>query len=119
MSGQTNIGNKPTIKVYYNQNAIDKEAFEPLLHGIEEEGIPYAISGMEEDDIFNLSHEASKDSKLGVGLGINSDKIALHYEKLDRLSPLFKIELQNKNQTLRDLGANATRLVKRIPFKKI
>lgn len=119
MSGQTNIGNKPTIKIYYNHNVIAQEAFEQLLYGIEEEGIPYAISGIDEDDIFNLSHEASMDSKLGVGLGISSHEIALHYEKLDRLSPLFKIKLKNKDQTLKDLGANAARLVKRMPFKKI
>ncbi|MBU5437533.1 glycerol dehydratase reactivase beta/small subunit family protein [Tissierella sp. MSJ-40] len=119
MGVQVNLEIKPTIKVYYEKDSINKDEFKFLLYGIEEEGIPYEVHSMNIDDVTTLSYNASKDSRLGVGLGINKEEIALHYERLDKLSPLFRIKLQSDSHLLRSLGANAARLVKRMSFKKI
>ncbi len=110
---------KPTIKVYYQENKVSEKEFSFLLYGIEEEGIPYEIHSVNQENIIDISHNASKDSKLGVGLGVNNMEAILHYEKLDKLSPIFRVSLSNNQQALRALGANAARLVKRMPFKNM
>lgn len=119
MNPQIIVDGKPNVKVYYEENVVSEKDFKYLLYGMEEEGIPYEIKAVSRADILTLSHNASKDSRLGVGLGVNSEEIVLHYEKLNLSSPLFRVKLHNNSQVLRDLGANAARLVKRIPFKKI
>lgn len=119
MSSQTSMDTRPTVKVYYQKDMVAEEEFKYLLYGMEEEGIPYEICAVDEENIFILGHNASKDSRLGVGLGVSKGEAILHYEKLDKGSPLFRVNLHNNSGVLRDLGANAARLVKRIPFKKI
>ncbi|NLY45116.1 MAG: glycerol dehydratase [Tissierella sp.] len=119
MKGPLAVEQKPTIKVYYQENRVSKKEFCFLLYGMEEEGIPYEIHPVNEQNVLDISHSAAKDSKLGVGFGINSMEVVLHYEKLDRLSPIFRVDLQSNQQLLRALGANAARLVKRMPFKNM
>nr|WP_312577230.1 glycerol dehydratase reactivase beta/small subunit family protein [Sedimentibacter sp.] len=115
---QQSVSIKPVINIYYDSR-ISKSDFISLLHGVEEEGIPYELVSENETDAVNLSYAACCSSKLGVGLGVSKDEIALHYEKLDKSSPLYKINISSKKNIVRALGANAARLVKRIPFKDI
>jgi hypothetical protein len=116
----TNSGpnNRPTIKVYYDCDHLSVSDFTGVLLGIEEEGIPYDIQEVHESSVIELAHKASLDSRLGVGVGISKEGIVLHYEKLDKAAPLFKIKLYQK-ELFRSIGANAARLVKKMPFKPL
>ena len=101
---------KPEIKVYYNKNSVNKSIVTQVLLGIEEEGLPYSLE--------EKNNKAAEVSHLGVGIGIG-DSIVLHYIKLKENAPLFSVCLQDDENTLRAIGANAARLVKRMPFKDI
>lgn len=118
MMNMQDINIRPAINIYYD-GQMNKRDFEAILHGIEEEGIPYELKPGEPKDILKLSHEASLASKLGVGVGISGNEAVLHFEKLDELSPLFRMSIKDGKAALRALGANAARLVKRMPFKEI
>ena len=110
--------NKPSIYIYYSPEIKDLSTFNDVLFGIEEEGIPYALKKKKESDSFELSYKAAQDSRLAVGIGIHSSgKITLTFNKLKRRKPLFVTNLNSGESTLRNLGANAGRLVKGIAFK--
>lgn len=109
---------KPSILIYYSNKINDLIKFDELLWGIEEEGIPYDIKAIEEDDFIKLAYLASQKSKLSVGLGIDSfDNISLTYNKLSCKEYLYKMTLKDSDEKLRNMGANSARLVKKIPFK--
>ena len=116
----TNKGseNRPTIKVYYDCDSLTVSDFINVLLGIEEEGIPYDVQEVHDSDVLELAHKASLDSRLGVGVGISKEGIVLQYEKLDKAAPLFRIKLY-KRELFRSIGANAARLVKKMPFKPL
>jgi len=109
---------KPTIKVYYDCDALSVSDFIGVLLGIEEEGIPYEVQEVHESDVLELAYNASLDSRLGVGVGISKQGIVLQYEKLEKAAPLFRIKLYKK-ELFRSIGANAARLVKKMPFKPL
>ena len=96
----TVIDNRPSVKVFYDCDHLSEADFVSVLLGIEEEGIPYA----------------SLNSRLGVGVGISKEGVVLQHEKLDKAAPLFKIKLY-QTELFRKIGANAARLVKKMPFK--
>ncbi|HWQ29923.1 MAG TPA: glycerol dehydratase reactivase beta/small subunit family protein [Negativicutes bacterium] len=109
---------KPVINVYYNQQIKNIEHFQQLLYGMEEEGIPYHMESRETGTAPELGYDAASGSNLDVGIGIGGDEIlVLHYTKLKREEPLFKISPPYGASILRALGTNAARLVKGIPFK--
>lgn len=109
----------PTIRIYHSSKLEDLTVFDEILWGIEEEGIPFEVTG--KDDCLSseeLSHVASQDSKLAVGIGIDSEgKVTLTLNKLKKDEPLFTSSLNEDAKVLRALGANAGRLVKGIAFK--
>ncbi|NFN76975.1 glycerol dehydratase [Clostridium botulinum] len=109
----------PTICLYHSSNLEDLTKFNEILWGLEEEGIPCNISSKEDSlSSEELSHMASQDSKLAVGIGIDkSGKITLNLNKLKKYEPLFTVSLNDEDKVLRALGANAGRLVKGIAFK--
>jgi hypothetical protein len=110
--------NKPTIKIYYDSRIGDITFFHELLLGIEEEGIPYEIKGMDGESSMVYSFKAAEESRLDVGLGIGHDGyVTLHHVKLKRDRPLFRINANIQHTSLRLLGSNAARLVKGVPFK--
>lgn len=110
---------KPQIKVYYNENIQDVEYIKEILLGIEEEGTPYQLEAKNAGSAIQIGHEASFESTLGVGIGIDKNEIVLHYNKLKENSPIFRIKFTSKDEQKRSLGANAARLVTRMPFKEI
>ena len=110
---------KPSIKIYYDKDKIEIEDFYQLLLGIEEEGIPYEVLECEENDAIKLGYSASLDSIIGVGVGVSKENIVLHYNRLQEDCPVYTIKTKNSKETLRALGANAARLVIRMPFKEI
>ena len=112
------VSEKPSVKVYYDSASLSVTDILNVLLGIEEEGIPYDVQPREGEDLLDLAHHASIDSRIGVGIGISKEGIALQYEKLDRSAPLFKIRLYQKD-LYRKIGSNAARLVKKMPFKSL
>lgn len=108
----------PCIYLYHSNILEDKSRFNEILWGIEEEGIPYEVEALDCNISEELSHLASMKSKLAVGIGIDSEgKITVTFNKLHKDKPLFTAYLDDSLDVLRDLGANAGRLVKGIAFK--
>lgn len=121
MDGRMGAMAKPAIKIFYRQTDQKQPEFLQLLYGIEEEGIPFELWEHKEGNETELSYLACQESRLGVGLGVSGGRAALHYEKLDREKPLFRIQLTGAGALIRAraLGANAARLVKQMPLKTI
>jgi hypothetical protein len=116
----TNKGqeSRPSIKVYFDGDSLTVSDFMSVLLGIEEEGIPYDVQEVHDSDVLELAYRASLDSRLGVGVGISKEGIVLQYEKLDKAAPLFRIKFYQR-ELFRSIGANAARLVKKMPFKAL
>ena len=112
------VSEKPSVKVYYDSSSLSVSDFFNVLLGIEEEGIPYDVQPREGQDLLELAHNASVDSRIGVGIGISKEGIVLQHEKLDKSAPLFKIRLYQKD-LYRKIGSNAARLVKKMPLKAL
>ena len=91
---------------------------EPLLNGIEEEQIPILLKTITVDDVVSRAYQAALASRLSVGIAYDGDRYVVHYKNLPEQHPLFDIRLEDNAQQ-RVLGANAARLVKGIPFKKL
>ena len=115
-SSNATYKDRPSVKVYYDANAVQPEKLKPILLGIEEEGIPYDIAGISESDVYEIGFKACNDSRLGIGIGVSDKKIILHFEKLKKKRPIFEIGTFER-ENYRILGANAARLVKKMPFK--
>lgn len=106
-----------TIKIYAYKGHGKEETLRQLEHGIEEEAVPYELILSDEPDAGKLAWQACNASHLEVGLGINGQTIALHYAKLDLSKPLFVLSARAPYDQIRAIGANAARLVKKLPFK--
>lgn len=109
---------KPEIKVYYKKGAVPKDVISSVLLGIEEEGLPFTLEEKEYSTAIELAYKAAEASHLGVGIGI-SEEVVLQFIKLKENEPIFKISSNTDEQLLRNIGANAARLVKRMPFKDV
>lgn len=110
---------KPEIKVLHGKNITYQRIVDEVLHGIEEEGIPFSIEEMEESNPVELAFRGAELSHLGVGIGITEKEVVLHYIKLKENQPIFRIPAYSDEATLRAIGSNAARLVKRMPFKNL
>ena len=108
--------NPVAINIYYNKNlAIDKR-IKTILCGIEDEEIPFILIPDDGDDVKVLGDKAAKSSKLGVGIGISSNRVTLYQEKLSIEKPLFECSLNSSDYILRAIGTNGARLIKGNPF---
>ena len=110
---------RPTIKVFVKPDHGRQETLRQLVFGIEEEGIPYEIFEEDFEDAVSLAWEASQQSRLSVGLGLDRDTLVLQFSKLKENEPLFRISARSPEWDVRALGANAARLVKKLPFKQL
>lgn len=110
---------RPTIKVFTSADHGRQDALRQLQYGIEEEGLPYEVKIGSDEDAVDLAWDASRQSRLEVGLGLDSDTMVLHFGKLEASKPLFKIPARAPYEAVRAMGANAARLVKRLPFKPV
>ncbi|ATO43119.1 glycerol dehydratase reactivase beta/small subunit family protein [Loigolactobacillus coryniformis] len=107
---------KPVIVI---ASGTDDQRLQPLLYGIEEEQIPYVLRPMDvSGSLAHIAHEAAIASPLSVGIAYDRQQIVVHYKNLPEAEPLFT-ETWGNDHKLRALGADAARLVKGVPFKKI
>ncbi|SHH43021.1 glycerol dehydratase reactivase beta/small subunit family protein [Clostridium grantii] len=108
--------NKPVINIFtHNCNS---QVLKEIFAGIEEEGLPYEISEMVYKDVDRLSYEASTNSSLEVGIGVNEYEVAIHVRQMKKGEYLFEYS-GYKLKHMRVLGSNAARYAKKIPFKII
>ena len=104
---------KPTVHVRCAEDT-PQEVLRQLQYGMEEEGIPWeAAAGT--GDALSLAWEAARSSRRAVGIGLDRQARVLHYSK----QPLFRIPANSGMETVRALGANAARLVKKLPLKAL
>lgn len=104
------------IEIFYNSAVDIKGKLSNIFWGIEEEEIPFILTPMGEDDAEFLGSNASKNSKLGVGIGISKKEVTLYQEKLEMDKPLFRYNIDSDESILRALGVNGARLIKGNPF---
>lgn len=106
---------RPTIRVRLSDRIPDSRIVE-VLHGIEEEGVPVEVTHHPEQNPLQLAHDASLESRLGVGIGIGLDFVVITTEKLPAERPYLVENLNRADASDRAVGANAARLVKRMPL---
>lgn len=110
---------RPTIIIgTKGQISSQNDQLSPLLNGIEEEQIPVAMRNISVNDVVSRAYQAALSSRLSVGIAYDGNRYVVHYKNLPEKKPLFDYVI-NSDKKLRVLGANAARLVKGIPFKKL
>lgn len=107
---------KPTVHVLRSPDA-SEASLKELFYGLEEEGIPWETD-TKAGDALALAWEAAQASRLGVGVGMDGTSVILHFNKLEREQPLYRIPARSIG-LVRVLGANAARLVKKLPLKPL
>jgi hypothetical protein len=111
------VDRRPTVRIL--TGGFNGQKLEPILWGLEEEGIPADIQNSPEDGAVELAKQAAHMSPLNVGIGINGTegKTVLHHRDLPGDRPLFALETNIATfAQLRLLGTNAARLVKGEPL---
>jgi hypothetical protein len=106
---------RPTIRLRLNDDIPDVRIAE-VLHGVEEEGVPVEVTRHAERNPLVLAHDASLESRLGIGIGISLDFVVITTEKLPAGRPYLVENLNRAEASDRAAGANAARLVKRMPL---
>lgn len=110
--------NRPSVNVCTDNPA--ESLLKEILAGLEEEGIPYKLEDMSFtlDNMVKIAYEASEESRMGIAIAIKNNRIVLHYNKLKENHPLMDIRLDyNEKNKAREIGCNAARLYKIMPFK--
>lgn len=105
-----------SILIYCHQEIEVDDRLSQILFGIEEEGLPYDFLKKEEEAGGDLAKDASKRSRLGVGIGIGRDGVSLYEEKLCGYGPVSMCALDAPSEELRAMGMNGARLIKGLPL---
>ena len=109
---------KPDIRILCGPGT-PEEILLQLRFGMEEEGIPWQTETRAGGDAAALAWEAAQSSRLEVGVGLDAQSLVLHYSKLAADEPLFRVSVRGGAEQARALGANAARLVKKLPLKPL
>ncbi len=107
---------QPTaIVIQYEETPTCKAAAELLALGIEEEGLPSLLVPCREPNAGVCAEKASSTSGLDLGIGLcASGHLLVHRgPNLSLFSAVFS------EVDLRAYGANAARLIKRVPLKSV
>jgi hypothetical protein len=108
---------KPTVRIIACE--ADEREIQPILWGLEEEGIPAEVENVSSGEAVVLAKQAAHMSALNVGIAVDGIKgeIVLHHRDLAGEYPLFTLAMPDASKAqLRVLGANAARLVKGDPL---
>ena len=106
---------KPTINMRVS-GQITADQIADICFGMEEEGVPSTVTWQASINPLELAHEASVESRLGVGIGVALSYAVITTEKLPAERPYIAVNLSRDAARNRAIGANAARLVKRIPL---
>ncbi len=105
---------QPAVWIFRSRS-VAADAFQPLLWGMEEEGIPFEIRETGEGPVRDLAKQAADGSPLNVGIAIGGNEIVLHHT--DLATPLFSLTTRPWPPfELRRMGINGARLVKGQPL---
>lgn len=103
---------------------VDEKLAKEIYNGIEEEGVPYFVEYINENEINleNINKYAyieSKKSKLNLGIALCKKRAVFHFTKLNESKPLFIIDnLEDSDKKIRRIyGNNIARVVKGVPLK--
>lgn len=108
---------KPTVRIRYSPQSSKEDLLE-VQYGLEEEGVPWELTS-DTGSALELAWKAAQESRLEVGIGLDAQHVVLHFAKLDPAEPLFSIPARSGEESLRSIGANAARLVKKVPLKNL
>ncbi len=115
----SHVQEKPAIYLRLSEDT-DPRIWREVCLGMEEEGIPYQVESPNKHSITDDAHEAAELSPLAVGIACRGSHIILHSRNLAPDQPLFEVSQPDLPLTvLRNLGSNAARLVKGLPFKSL
>jgi hypothetical protein len=109
---------RPTIIVHLGAGLTEDNMAE-VFYGMEEEGVPFQVRSVQSTDPGQMAHDAAIESRLGIGVGAGGSTIVVTTEKLPASSPYITKELNVRRDLDRSVGANAARLVKRIPLREM
>ena len=117
--GMSSMGEiTPSVYICLSQSFNDALVEREVLRGLEEESVPWEIVHLENNDRIALAYEGALRSALEVGIGIDSNGfIAVHYRKLPPSHPLFEVNYINNFNEVKDICANAARLIKNTPLR--
>lgn len=102
---------KPYIVIYYSN--VNEKVLKEIKAGIEEEGCLYSTMKSElNKDSLSLSYEASKQSSLGLGIGINGSNVKMSIRQ--QLDPVY---IKSESLDPRIIGQNAGRFIKGKPLR--
>ncbi|HET7478758.1 MAG TPA: glycerol dehydratase reactivase beta/small subunit family protein [Rubrobacteraceae bacterium] len=101
---------------------VDERLYRWVAVGAEEEGIPCRLEPAEEageDDVAALAYTAARNSRLGVGIGVTADQVAVHERHMPAAQPVVApgMEDDSARDTCRSAGSNAARLVIGVPLQ--
>lgn len=111
-------GDKPAVYIY-GTGLSGSRMVEKILLGLEEEGVPAEIFEAKQGPPDSMAKQAADRSPVSVGVGIDGGLgvAVLHHRDLPEATPLFILGPGPLEETpLRNLGANAARLVKGNPM---
>lgn len=94
-------------------------AWNDVLLGIEEEGIPFVLQTQTGRDITHCAWQAAQQSPLLVGIACDTQSLVVHYKNLPASAPLFTLTYRQNALDRRKAGNNAARLVKGVPFRDL
>lgn len=108
--------NKPCIIIVIKNPEV--KILREILAGIEEEGLLAEVINSKSSDYLNETHNVSRLSKLGIGMGIYGNRVILHYTKLRENNPVKDAIISGSDlKVARNIGNNAARLYKVMPLK--
>ena len=107
---------KPAIHVSM-AHEVDEHLYAWISIGAEEEGIPCRLMPAEETDAAALAYAAAESSRLGVGVGVASGRVAVHERHMPATRPVVATEAgEHVERACRTAGSNAARLVIGMPL---
>jgi hypothetical protein len=86
--------------------------------GAEEEGVPTQLVAPGEADLVSVAYAAAQSSRFDIGVAIGVDQIVLHESHMPPLRPVLTLTLGlDAARVSRRAGANAARMVARLPLR--
>lgn len=111
---------KPRVIIYVTDLDLCSLALKSLAEGLEEEGVPFEVK-VSAGEVERLAVEAARDSRLGVGIGVDTDgSCILQHQRLSPSRPIARIlPGMGSKEEYRLIGSHAARLVKNLPLKEV
>lgn len=123
MAAAPDLRERPAIHVA-SLGAGDAGLYRWIAIGAEEEGVPTALVPPEgardagEGDAVAAAYAAARSSRVGIGLAIAAGEVVLHEGHMPPRQPVLALAFGTDAATVcRRAGANAARLVARLPLK--